>query len=168
MVMQVNGIRKRIGVVVEKNVDAIIRKEDGDEKEYLVLRGDETLDGSSLSCFEDHVNWQDDKLKKAYDEHLAHNKRAICESEDLKKSLKISKKQSKDFFSAHSRGMFVLHYPPSNQVGDVSNLAFTVHKRATKENDGKQVLKIHIAVHHDSRRATRRNERVIQERRRTL
>ena len=33
MVMQVNGIRKRIGVVVEKNVDAIIRKEDGDEKE---------------------------------------------------------------------------------------------------------------------------------------
>jgi len=150
MVMQVNGIRKRIGVVVEKNVDAIIRKEDGDEKEYLVLRGDETLDGSSLSCFEDHVNWQDDKLKKAYDEHLAHNKRAICESEDLKKSLKISKKQSKDFFSAHSRGMFVLHYPPSNQVGDVSNLAFTVHKRATKENDGKQVLKIHsqcIMIH---------------------
>jgi len=111
--------------------------EDIDQENLYEFGLDAELDGSQfVEFFEDPSEFEEEsELQKLYLKLLEHNfTDVIAEIPELE----WSEKTRIDYHAKNALGIMVLHYDPEDESGQVTNLAFNVHKSSSRHNSVKR------------------------------
>ena len=131
---ELRGILTRLKLRTEETRPAsrdVERPSDISRDEIRTFEKEDVVDAMELVTFDNPTCWPP-KLRKLYNRHREHNIKAVQEA--LGDGV-VARRQAYDYFSLQADVLCVLDFPPEDQAGPLSALAFTLSELHSEKND---------------------------------